>query len=375
MTNTNHKTLKQLFNVGVEAVSGACSVLNHFALNEIPRPNAILSVGKAACSMYQGIPDEFKDGVETLIVTKDNHTPVELMNIKRLRVIESSHPIPSQKSLDAGLEVLNFVSGLPTEARLLLLVSGGASALVEVLKDDFSLNQMAALTDDCLSKGMDIATINNKRADYSLVKQGGLLSNFSGCHVDVLAISHVETDDINIIGSGIGAAVSPKSTYHSHIVASNKLARNTLVKHAEKLGVPIVINDETLYGDFIQVAKTINQTVSTGPKGLYVFGGEPTVKLPENPGTGGRNQALALLLAKYFSGNDNITCLVAGTDGTDGPTNAAGAIIDGNTYNSPEADIALTKANSGEYLDKENSLLITGPTGTNVMDIALILKT
>ena len=131
-------------------------------------------------------------------------------------------------------------------------------------------------------------------------------------------------------------------------------------------------NTETLYGDIVDIAAQVAAQSTT--KGLHLFGGEPTTVLPPNPGRGGRNQALALTLARHIEGQDNVTILVGGTDGTDGPTTAAGAIVDGTTWGTG-AQSALDRADSGPYLEAREALLVTGPTGTNVMDLVLVLRT
>ncbi|MFT5597971.1 MAG: glycerate 2-kinase, partial [Chitinophagales bacterium] len=108
--------------------------------------------------------------------------------------------------------------------------------------------------------------------------------------------------------------------------------------------------------------------------GVYIWGGEPTIILPENPGQGGRNQSLALALSEHIQGRDDITLLVAGTDGTDGPTKAAGGIVDGHTFDDPKTAFdSLQRADAGNYLLKQNNLLVTGPTNTNVMDLAIAI--
>ena len=108
--------------------------------------------------------------------------------------------------------------------------------------------------------------------------------------------------------------------------------------------------------------------------GVYIWGGEPTVILPDNPGQGGRNQSLALAISEHLLGRNNITLLVAGTDGSDGPTTAAGGLVDGNTFDRAEAaHKALQRADAGPYLAEQHSLFVTGPTNTNVMDLAIAI--
>ena len=118
----------------------------------------------------------------------------------------------------------------------------------------------------------------------------------------------------------------------------------------------------------------IGKYLQQASPGVYIWGGEPTVVLPHSPGRGGRNQSLALALSEYLSGNDSITVLVAGTDGTDGPTEAAGGLIDGNTWgNANAAAAALIAADAGSYLEQQKGLFVTGPTNTNVMDLVIAI--
>ena len=157
------------------------------------------------------------------------------------------------------------------------------------------------------------------------------------------------------------------------IVASNAIAREAVVAAGVREGWAIQANAETLYDDIHTVASQIAKTLSAGAPGLHIFGGEPTVVLPEHPGNGGRNQALAVLIAREIAGLPGLQVLVAGTDGTDGPTDAAGAIVNGSTWDVSGQD-ALESADTGPWLEARGALLRTGPTGTNVMDLVIALK-
>jgi len=160
----------------------------------------------------------------------------------------------------------------------------------------------------------------------------------------------------------------------SSVIASNQIARQQVEQAALEQGLVVKVNEETLYGDVYELAAAIGETLSNAEPGLYVWGGEPTVVLPAEPGTGGRNQSLALALAEHLAGLDHISLLVAGTDGTDGPTAAAGGIIDGSTWSDPEAArSALQHADAGTYLQQHDALFVTGPTNTNVMDLAIAI--
>ena len=148
---------------------------------------------------------------------------------------------------------------------------------------------------------------------------------------------------------------------------------------AWKQGIEVRENAETLYGNLPGVAQRLANTLRDGPPGLYLWGGEPTVELPDNPGKGGRNQSLALAIARELSAQESnggeVEVLVAGTDGTDGPTSAAGGWLkQAATLDPVELNQYLVNADAGSYLAARNMLFVTGPTDTNVMDLALCLK-
>ena len=155
------------------------------------------------------------------------------------------------------------------------------------------------------------------------------------------------------------------------MVASNAIARAAASREAERLGRRVLSSEETLYCDVTDAADRIAATLDD-TAGVRIWGGEPTVVLPETPGEGGRNQALALGVAKRIAGRSGTWVLVAGTDGSDGPTRAAGGLVDGSTWR-PEAAEHLVQADSGPYLERQGALFVTGPTVTNVMDLAVAI--
>ncbi len=210
-----------------------------------------------------------------------------------------------------------------------------------------------------------------------------MLVQFNGAKLDVFYISDVEGDELSVIGSGIGYynadlhALSHKQTpeLSHHMVASNKIARNAAASEAKNLGFEVICNEECLYEDIFSLAPKLVQKILDGNKGVYIFGGEPTVKLPKIAGIGGRNQSLALAMAEHIYGHDDITIIVAGTDGTDGPTHAAGAIVNGKSFSNPKAALkALEMADANTYLKTIGALFVCAPTGTNVMDIIIAIK-
>ena len=375
MRSAQRNTLLQLFQDAVAAVKGDASVKAWLSAGKLRRPTHILAVGKAATAMFEGLPRDWCNSVPALLVTKIGHIGNTVFSGNVL-ALETSHPIPDQTSLAAGKRALDFVANCGSESRLLILVSGGASALVEHLKTGVRPGDLQALTTAALAEGVEIGEINRRRTSISAIKGGGLLASFKGGHVDVLAISDVAGDSIDVIGSGIGAEPEDAGfAYDCSIVASNAVARGAVERCAKSLGITTVSNKEELYADVPEIASRIANEILEGPDGLYVYGGEPTVVLPENPGRGGRNQALALEIARFIRTRSDIVGLVAGTDGTDGPTDAAGAFVDGETYlKLPGAEEARKCANTDSYLARTGDLVITGPTGTNVMDLAIFRK-
>ncbi|MEL6889003.1 MAG: DUF4147 domain-containing protein [Pseudomonadota bacterium] len=359
--------LLTLWRAGVDAVRGDLAVAGTLTNAPIAAPNCIIAVGKAAVAMARPACENWPD-CPALIVTKYGHTDSAP---PRARVIEAAHPVPDAASLAAGAAMRDAVLSLGPDAHLLMLVSGGASALCEVLPDGMTLDTLQAQTQARLASGATIAELNAHRRSLSLIKGGKLLASFPGARVTTLALSDVEGDALDVIGSGIGVAPpDARFEFNARIVASNAIARNA-VRAAST--VPVIANDETLYDDVMAVAPRIAQALRDGLPGLYIHGGEPVVQLPKNPGRGGRNMALGLALAREIAGTPGLQILVAGTDGTDGPTDAAGALIDGSTWDDTGAD-ALARADAYPWLASRGALVKTGPTGTNVMDLLIAHK-
>lgn len=362
------QTALGLWRAGVAAVRGDAAMAT--ALPDLPHPDQILAVGKAAGAMAGAALAHF-GALPCLVVTKDGHG-VGLHDHARL--IESAHPVPDGRSLLAGAALRDAVAAMRPGSRLLLLVSGGASALAEDLVAGKTLDDLAALNRRLLASGQEIGAMNRARREISTLKGGGLLARFQGAAVDVLAISDVPGDDLAVIGSGIGLA--PESAgfaYHARIIASNTTARDAAESAARKQGLAILSNAESLHGDLDRLVAHLAPRLAAMERGAIILGGEPTVTLPPNPGRGGRNQALGLALARGIAGRDDIVLVVAGTDGSDGPTDDAGAIIDGATW-AAGAEAALARADSGTFLAARGALLRTGPTGTNVMDLLIALR-
>ncbi len=399
--------IESLWRAGVAAVHGEYVVRKALREEGVGEIDYLAAVGKAAMAMCQGADGFLSAQSRGLLITKYNHIHEPDHLRKNIQVIESAHPVPDGNSLLAGRQLLDFVESIPETGSLVMLVSGGASALAELLPANTGLDELQQVTQKLIADGYGIDRINQFRCRLSRIKGGRLLRNFRGRRVITYAISDVPDDDIRVIGSGIGSdqpipgddirfpesirpifdkageTRQPPVTaagfdYRGRVIASNRLARNAVEEQAARQGYQVIVNEDLNRNqssqEIGQTAKIISdQLVNQDRKGVCIWGGEPTIHLPEHPGRGGRNQHLALLLARAISGMDHVAVIVAGTDGTDGPTPDAGAIVDGRTW-SADARQALENADSGTFLKSRGALFRCGPTGANVMDLVVALK-
>jgi glycerate 2-kinase len=368
------QALEHIWAAAIKSVSGQQAVEKAIASDTAYQPDLIIAVGKAAVGMCRGALDSLDNPCEAIVVTKHDHADDDILARDHITLIEAGHPIPDQHSLDAGTVLLERVQSMPRDSRLLVLVSGGASALAEALPAGMSLENLQEIADEMLSTGKTIGEINARRKQTSRIKDGKLLQQFSGSEIRVYAISDVEGDSISTIGSGIGDCYRVVGKASSDVIASNHIARDNAVECARSLGFEVQLNQETLYHDVFELAPEIGELLKQAAPGVYIWGGEPTIVLPDNPGQGGRNQSLALAISEHLVGIDNVSLLVAGTDGTDGPTTAAGGMVNGSTFvPAGAAQRALDRADAGSFLAERDCLLVTGPTNTNVMDLAIAI--
>ena len=402
--------LMQIFNSGLNRVKGRRAVIADL---EAHRPSSealhLVAIGKAASDMTLGALDvlgnRIKDG---LLITKHLHTAPELHDHNSIEVIESDHPVPSDKSLEAGRRLLAYLeSRTVRKAHFLFLLSGGASSLVEVLPAGMRLENLKNITEVLLAKGLDIGQMNAVRQSLSCIKGGRLAMRLEGCAVLNLMISDVPGDDPSVIGSGLLNPPHTKPNFDDYpteikdcltgitlvpppdaevfrlidtrIVARLDNAKKACVNKAIALGYDARLMPDFVAGDVVAVAERLCDTLFTDKHQLLVWGGEPSMQLPQSPGRGGRNQHLALLIAERLSNEEGVYFVIAGTDGSDGPTTDAGALVDGTTVRRASAlglDIkhSLANADSGSFLEQTGDLINTGPTGTNVMDLMIGLR-
>jgi len=377
---STRRTLLELFDAALRAVDGAESVAR--VLRELGAgPVALFAVGKAASSMtrgaYQALGNEIR---QALLITKDGHVEPEVTRIAHLRIMECAHPVPDERSLAAGAELERRVEALPDDLYPVFLISGGSSSLVESLLPGISLSDLRSLNAQGLAGGWDIGTLNLERARLSRLKRGGVARLLAGRPAHALFISDVPNDDPGVIGSGLlGPRPGEEDRIQRIVVANLDVAVRAAGDTAGSLGIELDVGADRFAGDAVDVARDfVDALRSTRAEGL-VWGGESTVTLSGRAGRGGRNTHLALAAARLLRPDERLTILAAGTDGTDGPTDDAGAIIDAGTIERAEiAGIDVERAfldfDSGTALEGSGDLVHTGPTGTNVGDLLIGLR-
>lgn len=326
-------------------------------------------------------------------------------------VLETGHPMPDEASLEAGESLIQFVRSIPQDAQVLALLSGGASALVEALPPGIDLKVLQDINRWLLASGLDIHAMNAVRKRISRIKGGRLAQLLYPRKVLCLAISDVPGDDARAIGSGpltadergapadllagapealrVALAQAPPlpkaddpcfRNIEFKIIATLADAKRAAERAAQKFGNDTQVHAEFIEGDAVETgARLARELLESKPGVVQVWGGETTVRLPPHPGRGGRNQSLALSAALVLKGCENAWLLSAGTDGSDGPTEDAGALVDGGTVargklQGLDAGVALANADAGGFLEASGDLIHTGPTGTNVMDLMLGLR-
>ena len=393
----------------LDATGGRESVRRRLAEERDLTPRFAFAVGKAAPAMMAGAFDALGSSIQrALVITKHGHAGDVLDPGWPVDVIESSHPVPDDSCLAAGQALIDFAAAVPADADLLALVSGGASALVEVLPEGFDASDLARVNAYLLAAGHPIGAMNRVRKRISRIKGGRLAQRIAARRTLSLAISDVPGDDPKVIGSGLLAAHSSEdlaigalelppwlveigrrapplsgeeatSRVRAEIVARPADARAAAAATYRAAGIDVVEHRDLLEGDAPDAGRRIGREIVEQRPVAHVWASETTVMLPRSPGRGGRCQSLALAAALELRDGVGVCVLSAGTDGTDGPGEDAGALVDEDTVTRGIAagfdpEISLRTADAGTFLEASGDLVYTGPTGTNVMDLVVALK-
>jgi glycerate 2-kinase len=396
--------LLDLLEAALAAVNGRARM--NLALRDRPRRDTwVLAAGKAAGAMTLGAIDALGPYVtRALVVTRADCVAPELTGMPGLRCHVAAHPVPDERSLAAGEAALSMARAAPPGQRVLLLVSGGASSLLEAPARGVSLEQLRRVNEWALASGVDIGRINAIRGALSRVKAGGLVRAFAHCDVEAFFVSDVPGDDPAVVGSGLlasrGRPLPPAGDLPAWLGGLLERASRTegqplqvpilcvgrlgealeaARRRAEAGGIRVVLHERRLDGEAGAAARIACAHLAADGPALHLFGGETTVVLPPEPGRGGRNQHLALAAAMEIDGCDDRLLLACGTDGSDGNTEDAGAFADGCTLDRGrdaglDAPACLARADSGRFLEATGDLVHTGATGTNVGDLLFALR-
>lgn len=376
----------------------------------------VIGAGKAAAAMARAVEKFYGKRIEAgVIVTKYGHAG----RLKRIRCLEAAHPVPDEAGIFGARAIEDLAKSAGPKDLVLCLISGGASALLPAPVAGVSLAEKQQTTQLLLACGATIHELNCVRKHLSTLKGGRLAQMVYPARLETLILSDVIGDPLDVIGSGptvpdtstledvwaifekyglvakLPASVreqleeTPKpgdrafERVRNVLVGSNQLSLNAAKACAKELGYKPMLLSTTLDGEASEVARTFvaiaREVRASGnparPPLALIAGGETTVRLAEHHGLGGRNQEMALAAAIGLDGAKDAVFLAAGTDGTDGPTDAAGAYATGTTLSRSKrsAHDHLERNDAYHFFEPLNDLLMTGPTGTNVMDLYLLL--
>jgi glycerate 2-kinase len=425
---TPRAAARAIFDAALAAADVRPLVLAALA-NVAPPPRGqviVVGAGKASGAMAAAVEEALGDRVSRgMVAVKDGY----LAATHRIRLLEAGHPVPDERGAAAAREIVAEVESAGPDDLVLVLVSGGASALTPAPAPPVTLADKRAVTRLLLSAGATINQLNAVRKHLSLLKGGQLARAAAPARVHALLLSDVIGDPLDVIGSGptapdastFGEALgildrfqvldrtpasvltrleqgrqgaipeTPKGDdplfgrVTNTVIGNNTLVVDAAAARARALGWAPHVLTRSLEGEASQVARDfvgLARQIRAGqgpvaPPACVLAGGETTVTV-RGTGTGGRCQEFALAAALAMDGLDGVVALAAGTDGTDGPTSAAGAVADGaSARRAREAhvDLAgrLAANDSNPVFAALDDLVVTGPTNTNLLDLYVML--
>ncbi|MEM2906475.1 MAG: glycerate kinase [Candidatus Odinarchaeota archaeon] len=389
----------------------------------------VVGAGKGSGYLAEAVEEKIGEHIEAGIVSVLSGTS-GYFKTKKIKILESSHPIPDDKCIHAAERIFNLINEADDRDLILCLITGGGSALITYPAEGIALKDLQDTHKTLLSSGANIIEMNAIKKHLSRIAGGWLAKRAYPKKIISLIISDVVGDRIDTIGAGPTApdqttfkdclsvidkysirdrlpasiieylnegvnGLRPETLKESDpvfknvkniIIGSNRIALNNIVSLAEKTGYNPLLLSSTMEGEarelgvfLINIAKEIAETDKPVQKpALIVCGGETTVTLKGEPGLGGRNQTVTLSAITKINSLENITVCCVGTDGLDGNSKAAGAISD--TYTLRKAgelglnpDSYLSSFNTNTFFNIVGDEIITGPTGTNVNDIYMVM--
>ena len=374
----------------------------------------MVAIGKAAWTMSKAACDFLGDRlIKGIVVTKYEHA---MGNLPKCDIYEAGHPVSDENTIAATHECVKLAESLTENDELLFLVSGGGSALFENPLEGITLDDVQDITNQLLASGADIVEMNMIRKRLSSVKAGRFAQLAAPTKVFAIILSDVLGDRLDSIASGPAvpdnstaedaakvaekyglkltelqskylAQETPKNIDNSEIVITGSVRTlcESAAKTAEKLGYTPFVLTTTMNCEAAEAGRLLSAIAADTKAGRNSFktpcaiiaGGETVVTL-KGKGKGGRNQEKVLAASKGIAGLEDVLIFSLGSDGTDGPTDAAGGIVDGTTLSKlkgKDIDIDKVLADNDSYnaLRAVDGLIVTGPTGTNVNDVVVIL--
>lgn len=390
----------------VDPYKGVCD-----ALGSLPDDNKslfLLAVGKAAFQMAKAVYDTLGDAItEGMVITKDGHLRG---SIGPYRLFEAGHPLPDRRSYRATREALRMADRLTERDRLILLLSGGGSSLFE--SSALDITELRHIQNQLLCSGLPIEAVNTVRKHLSDVKGGRFALRVLPADLFSVILSDVISERRDVIASGPAtpdpttsrdalsvlrrAGVHPSEAVRSIMrnetpktlpafptkqIGSNSALCKAAADAATALGYHAVLSDRAVTGDAATFGRDMGRMAQkarvSGEKKAFIVGGETTVHVT-GTGLGGRNQEIVLAAVPMLDGLSDLLLFSLASDGTDGPTDAAGGIVDGETARQLRQagygiETVLRNNDSYHALESVGALLRTGPTGTNVNDLTVLL--
>ncbi len=430
MKNHSHQVATDIFQTVLKAVDPYALIQErmdqiHSIYHSGKYKNLLLiSFGKAAFPMAKALSDFAGDILtQGVMITKYGHAPQSPLS-EKIVIHEAGHPVPDIQGVLATERAMNVLKKTDGQTLVICMISGGGSALLAAPHEGITLPEKQQITQLLLRAGANIQELNTVRKHISRVKGGRLAELAYPARILSLILSDVIGDRLDVIASGptapdpttfqdalgvigrydladkipekvLGILMrgargeipeTPKEKSQAFerveniIVGSNKKAIEIAEREAAKRGYQVTILSSELQGEAREVGGWLARkamAMRDGSQICLISGGETTVTV-KGSGLGGRNMELALAFAQEIKGMRGITFLSAGTDGTDGPTDAAGAIVDGETITRAEAaghspEAYLENNDSYHFFKATGGLFLTGPTGTNVMDLQIVL--
>lgn len=404
------KDAVQIMQASLHAVLPDAAVRRALQAFRQPKGRLVMvALGKAAWQMAHAASDALGNAIEEgIVITKYGH---DMGPIPRTVIWQAGHPIPDQNSFDATAAAIELVQPLRQQDTVLLLISGGGSALFE--KPLCPPDELTDMTDQLMRCGANIVEINTLRKRISAVKGGRFAQLCAPAQVFSIVLSDIVGDPLDMIASGpaypdqstteqaisivqkYGLHLSPTilslleqpmphtlDNVETHITGSVRELCTAAAAQCRALGYdPVILTDSLSCeareaGSFLAAVAQYQARICQAPC-AFIAGGETVVHIT-GTGKGGRNQELALSAARGLSGIPNAVLFSVGSDGTDGPTDAAGGIVDGSTRDALLAqgigiEAVLQQNDAYTALDRVGGLIRTGPTGTNVNDVAVLL--